>query len=205
MIHVICSDISGVSTPDYQMLYAKASDERKDRADRYRRREDAIRCVTADALLRYALGTSSYTVGKTSSGKPFIRGKDNFHYNLSHAGNWVVLAFGDSDVGVDVEQFRADTDIEAVASRFFSPEEQRYVRKDPEKSREHFFEIWTAKESYLKYLGTGLKKDMRAFSVLSPDLNVNFHHRTLPDSSLLSLCTTENDYFFELLDLPRLL
>ena len=96
MTRVICVDISRLTPPDYQALYAKASDERKRGAERYRRREDSLRCVGADALLRYELGTSDYTVEKSPSGKPFIRGREAFCYNLSHAGNWVGIAFGDS-------------------------------------------------------------------------------------------------------------
>ncbi len=205
MIRVICTDISRLTPRDYQTLYEKTSAERKRRADRYRRQEDSLRCVAADALLRYALGTASYTVRKKPNGKPFIKGKENFHYNLSHAGNWVVIAYGDSEVGVDVEELRADTDIEAVARRFFAAEEQRYVFEDEKNQRQRFFEIWTGKESYLKYLGTGLAKDLTSFSVLSPEANVRFHHRILPNGSLLSLCTTEMDYLFELLDAQRLL
>lgn len=205
MICVICADISQLTSQDYQALYVKASDERKRRADRYRRREDSLRCVAADALLRYALGTASYTARKAPNGKPFIEGKENFHYNLSHGGNWVVIAYGDSEVGVDVEELRADTDIEAIARRFFTTGEQRYVFEEENNQRQRFFEIWTGKESYLKYLGTGLTKDLTSFSVLSSEPNVRLHHRTLPDGSLLSLCTTEMDYLFELLDLQRLL
>lgn len=205
MIRVICTDISGLSPSDYQALYEKSSDERKMRADRYRRREDSIRCVAAGALLRYALGTSEYTVEKTPDGKPFIKGKECFHYNLSHSGRWVVIAFGDSEVGVDVEELRADADIEAIARRFFTTEERHYVFEAEQDQRQRFFEIWTGKESYLKYLGTGLKTDMTAFSVLSPEPDVRLHHRTLTDGSWLSLCTTENDYLFELLDAQRLL
>ena len=205
MISVICTDISRLTSKDYQALYEKASAERKRRADRYRRQEDSLRCVAADALLRYALGTASYTAQKESNGKPFIKGKDNFHYNLSHAGNWVVIAYGDSEVGVDVEELRVDTDIEAIARRFFTTEEQYYVFEEDKNRRQRFFEIWTGKESYLKYLGTGLAKDMTSFSVLSLEPKVRLHHRTLPNGSLLSLCTTEMDYLFELLDAQRLI
>ena len=205
MTRVICADISGLDPLDYQALYAKASDERKRRADRYRRREDSLRCVAADALLRYALGTASYTAQKSPDGKPFIEGKENFHYNLSHAGKWVVIAYGDSEVGVDVEKLRADTDIEAIARRFFATEEQRYVFEEETNRRQRFFEIWTGKESYLKYLGTGLKRDLTSFSVLSLKPEIHLHYQTLPDGYSLCLCTTEMDYLFELLDLQRLL
>lgn len=205
MIRVLCMDISGLDEADYRKLYEKASLERKSRADRYRRQEDALRCVTADALLCFALGTDAYTVKTTRDGKPFMKGRADFYYNLSHSGRWVVLAFGDSEVGVDVEQIRTDTDIEAIASRFFSPEEQRYVLEDPAQSRCRFFEVWTEKESYVKYLGTGLKKCMPSFSVLSLKSEVRFHQRELPGGYCLSLCTTEDDYLFELLNMQRLM
>ena len=204
MIRVICADISLLNDQDYQGLYEKASAERKRRADRYRCRADSLRCVAADALLRYALGTSAYTVEKAPSGKPFIQGRDDFYYNLSHAGSWVAIAFGDSEVGVDVETLRTNTDLEAIARRYFAPEEQRCLFEAEANRHQRFFEIWTGKESYLKYLGTGLQKDLRSFSVLSPEPGLRLHHRILPDGSCLCLCTAETDYLFELLDLRQL-
>lgn len=204
MIRVICGDISPLTEPEYQRLYEKATQDRKLKADRYRRQEDSLRCVAADALLRYALGNSDYVIEKTSSGKPFIRGRENFHFNLSHAGNWVVMAYGHSEVGVDVETVRMDTNIEAIARRFFAPEEQSFVFQEEADRHQRFFRIWTGKESYVKYLGTGLNMDLASFSVLSMDQGIRIHHRMLPDGSHLSLCITEHDYLFELLDLRRL-
>lgn len=203
MIRVLCTDISAMTPADYRTLYEAAAPERKARADRYLRREDSMRCVAADALLRYALGTDRYTLETTENGKPFLRGRADFHFNLSHAGKWVVIAYGDSPVGVDVEELRTDTDLEAIARRFFAAGEQNAVREAEDKRR-RFFEIWTAKESWLKYLGTGLKKDLTSFSVLSPEPGLRLHHRTLPDGSILCLCTTEMEYLFELLDVQRL-
>lgn len=202
MIRVICADLSGLSDGDYRRLYEKATPERRARADRYIRREDALRCVAADALLRYALGGVGYTAEKREGGKPWLPEHPDFHFNLSHAGRWVVLACGDSEVGVDVEELRPGTDTEAIARRFFTPEEQRYVLEaaDPLK---RFFEVWTAKESYLKYLGTGLRGGLGSFSVLS-ELPVRLHRRILNDGSPLCLCTTETDYSFELPDVQRL-
>lgn len=201
MIRVVCADLSRLDSADYQMLYEMAGEERKARADRCRRREDALRCVAADALLRYALGSDTYTVEKTPLGKPFIRGREDFHYNLSHSGNWVVMAYGDGEVGVDVERLRTNIDTEALARRFFTPEEQRYMREEPD----GFYWIWTGKESYLKYLGTGLTKALNSFSILFPKPEVRIHHRILPDGSHLSLCTAEREYLFEMKDLHAIL
>ena len=205
MIRVICADISSLNETDYLKLYAQSSGERKAKADRYRRREDALRCVAADALLRYALGTSAYTVERTELGKPYIKGMESFHFNLSHAGNWVVLAWGGSEVGVDVEQLRRETDTDSITRRYFAPEEQRYVREAEENRLQHFYEIWTGKESYLKYLGTGLQKVLTSFSVFSLEPEVRLHHRKLDEDHWLCLCSTENDCLLELLDLQRLI
>ncbi len=193
MIHLICTDISGLERSDYEILYQAASPERKKRADRYRRYEDSLRCLTAEALLRHALGTKQYTVETEPGGKPRIATRPDFHFNLSHSGNWVVLAWGDTPVGVDVEQIREDMDFHAVARRFFSPEEQRAV-EEAECPVRRFHEIWTGKESWLKYTGTGLKYDLRAFSALSPGDNLRLYSLELAEGYCMSLCTEEETY-----------
>ena len=204
MIHLIYSNISGAEEGIFRALYEKASPERKSRADRFRGREDALRCVTADGLLRYALGTERYRVEQAPGEKPFLLDRPDFHFNISHSGPWVVMAWGNSPVGVDVEQVRPDTDVRKLAARFFAPEEESYVRAVPRESRDRFFEIWTGKESYLKYLGTGLKRDLRSFSVLSPQQGVRFLRQKLPDGCWLTLCTEEADMEVTALDLSRL-
>lgn len=205
MIRVIGTDISGADAAAWQILYDRASPERKERAGRYRGREDALRCVTAEALLRYALGTDRYQVQQEPDGKPRIPERPDFHYNLSHSGKWVVIAYGGSPVGVDVEQIRPDTKIRTVAERFFAPEEVACVLEKPEESRDRFFEIWTGKESYIKYLGTGLKQDLRSFSVKDPKLGVRFHRKKLSGGYWLTLCSTEQDWEYTELDLRELL
>lgn len=204
MIRVICSDISKLE-PAYPELYAGASAERKQRADRYRRKEDAVRCLAAGALLRYALGAADYTVEKGPFGKPYIKENDSFHYNLSHSGSWVSIACGDTEVGIDVERIRMDAGKEEIARRYFSPEEQTYVFDKKELAAQRFFEVWTGKESYLKYLGTGLNKDMTSFNILAMDPDVRLQHWILPGEYSLTLCTTDDEYLLELLDAQRLL
>ena len=205
MIHVFYTNISRLTEADYRLLYRRASPERRHRADRYLRKEDSLRCVTADALLRCALGTHVFQVDIGESGKPGIRGRADFHYNLSHSGPWVVLAFGDSPVGVDVEAYREDLNIRSFANRFFTPEEARYCLNTTGNPYHLFFQIWTGKESYLKYLGTGLKKALSSFSVFAPEDGVRIHHQLLPDGSSLSLCTTEEAYRMDFLSGETLL
>ena len=203
MIRVLAVDVSRLEQDQYEAFYRLATPERKLRANRFRRQEDASRCIVADALLRYALGTQAYQVETAPGGKPRILGHSDFHFNLSHAGNWVVLAWGQTPVGVDVERHDRTTGYEAIAKRFFSPEEQRKLAESQDPSHK-FYEIWTGKESYLKYLGTGLQYDLGSFSVYSLELPVHLHRPVLSQGYSLCLCTREEDYLLELLPVERL-
>ena len=205
MTYIICTNISLLDYGDYEVLYGKASPERRCRADRYLQWKDSVRCIIAEALLRCTLDTPVYTVEKTTLGKPYIKGNDDFYFNLSHSDSWVVIAWGDSEVGVDVEKIKGAEGKEEIALRFFSQEEQKYVFEKKEYMQMRFYEIWTGKESYLKYLGTGLQKDMASFSIFSLESEVRLHHRLLPGGYSLTLCTTDDNYLFELLDVHRLL
>lgn len=205
MINILCIDLSSANDAIYDRLYALASPERKVRADHFRRRDDALRCVTADALLRRVLGEDHDRVEKTPDGKPFLPHRPDFHFNLSHSGNWVAIAWGHANVGLDVESCGHKTNMEAVARRFFAAEERQYVFAEDQDQTRRFFEIWTGKESYLKYLGAGLQKDLTSFSVLSPEPGLHLHREELPDGSLLCLCTTEDQYTLEVLDILQLI
>ncbi|MBQ9747194.1 MAG: 4'-phosphopantetheinyl transferase superfamily protein [Clostridia bacterium] len=202
MIRVLCTDISAADVQIYKRLYEKATEERRRRADRYLRQEDKLRCVTADALLRYALGTSDYRIEKNEFGKPYVKNRRDFYYNLSHSGKYVVIAFGDTEVGVDIQEHLADTDIRAIAERFFSEAERRDLGEDAAQRTARFYEIWTGKESYLKYLGRGLHTDMRTVDVSVWKREIRLLH---PEKGYsLSLCTAARDYTFALSDIRQL-
>jgi 4'-phosphopantetheinyl transferase len=200
MIHILFADISELSALDYDRLFAQASAQRRERAQRYRRREDQIRCVVADALVRYAvqksLGLSDFTVMQDSFGKPYIQGQKDFHYNLSHSGRWVVIAYGDSPVGIDVQQIQMEPGKEQRICRLFAADEADYILGAQENERLHrFFRIWTAKESYLKFLGVGLRKSLASFSVL-PDgehLGVRFYSDFYQEHCM-TLCTKDSNF-----------
>lgn len=92
-------------------LAGLVSDERKERIARYRFDSDKIRCVIAELLVRYLLWTQygmdaqKLTVCYSKCGKPYFE-NSKIHFNLSHSGEWVVCAMGDSEMGVDVEAIR---------------------------------------------------------------------------------------------------
>ena len=188
----------------YESLYRRATPDRKQRSDRYLRREDGLRCLAAGELLRRTvereLGITEFTVITEPGGTPRIAGQEHFHYNLSHSGNRVVIAYGDSPVGADLQQMRMDTGKENLVKGFFTKEDQIYVLEQPELSEARFYRVLTGKERYLKYLGTGLKKSLDSFSVFSPEIAPMLKVRYLADGYCVSLCAADENCIFELDD-----
>jgi len=101
-------------------------------------------------------------------GKPYFKDgqKDenagNIHFSISHSGDYWICAVGRLRIGADIQEVKPAGNM-AVAKRFFHPAEYEYLVKNKEKG---FFDIWTAKESYVKYTGTGISNDFSKFSVI---------------------------------------
>lgn len=209
MTNILCVRLPEHPEALFETLHPHADPDRKLRADGYLRKEDGLRCLVAGELLRRTvrreLGISDFRVVTEPAGKPRIAGCENFHFNLSHSGKHVVIAWGNTPVGVDVQQMRSNVNLEKMAKHWFTSEEQEYIQEIPEQERARFYRVWTGKESYLKYLGTGLKKNLASFSIFSLEPEVQLYHRSLPGGYSLTLCTSDDNYLFELLDAQRLL
>lgn len=135
-------------------------------------------------------------IDKNEWGKPYFKEFDKFHYNISHSGDWVVLAIDSDEVGIDVE-FMEKFDYSEVVNSFFSLEEQKTFFKVPNKLRnEVFYRLWTLKESYLKAIGEGLSRELDSFTVLlknSPvtiekDNNFELNELVFDKNYKLSIC-----------------
>ncbi len=112
---------------------------------------------TAYKMLSYGLkklyDITEYNIEKGEHGKPFIAEYPEIKFNISHCKGLVVCGFSDNDIGVDAELIRDFSP--RVMERIFSAEEKEFVMSSEDKNRD-FFRIWTLKEAYGKYLGTGL-------------------------------------------------
>ncbi len=108
---------------------------------------------SARALLREALGLETLPELRTNEyGKPYLPGGPQF--SLSHTRGAVAAAIGTGPVGVDLERVRP---LKAkLPQRVLSPSELAWFQ-DRGQRPEDFFTLWTLKESYYKYLGTGLR------------------------------------------------
>ena len=89
-------------------------------------------------------------------GKPYITNYEGVHFNISHCNEAVAVAVSDRKVGIDVEGRRKFSD--TLLQRAFSDEEQKAVRNSSDPQKE-FACIWTRKEAWFKYTGTGILID----------------------------------------------
>ncbi len=147
----------------FQRLFAAVSAERKEKIGRYRFLKDRLLSLGAEGLLLYALrkdgrARNAPVFGYGQNGKPHLLNADGFHFNLSHAGEYALLAVSDAEVGCDIERIRPVDPM--LVRRVLTPEEQSVLLSADETEREAlFFRYWVLKESCMKQLGEGLLLD----------------------------------------------
>ncbi|MEZ5464063.1 MAG: 4'-phosphopantetheinyl transferase superfamily protein [Lysobacteraceae bacterium] len=129
-----------------------------------------------DALLQRLLGAyvgeapDSLMLGREERGRPYLadangepRGPD---FNLSDsAGHSLVLVSRTLRVGVDVERTNRRLRHRELAERYFAPEEAAAINAmDDDAGKQHFLQLWTAKEAACKATGTGLGGHMHRWA-----------------------------------------
>lgn len=99
----------------------------------------------------------------TPEGKPFFPAHPEFHYSISHSGEWAVCAVGAVPLGVDIQVERP---VRPAVFRALSAAEQAELDGLAERERlSAFLDVWCLKEAYSKAIGLGLQARFRDFSV----------------------------------------
>ncbi len=106
----------------------------------------------------------------TQYGKPLLASpisNPRLYFNISHSENIALYAFSlTADLGVDIENIRADIEAENIAERFFATEEVQMLKHlTAEQKIAAFFAIWTKKEAFIKAIGQGLTFSLQDFVV----------------------------------------
>jgi len=148
------------------------------------------------ALVPLPLSGEEIATEKEPHGKPYFRDPalEGIHFSKSHTKGHEILCFSDSKVGVDCENTEARTGIEdsypGIAERCFTDEEMEYLRSEKNDPKRRFFEIWTAKEAYMKYTGNGFSEGFHTFSSLSaPGVRIETGRLDEAPHVVWSVCT----------------
>ena len=137
---------------------------RLDRMMSYRYSSDRKLSASAYLILVYALKNEGLfhalpEFGYGPNGKPFLINNPGLHFNFSHCSNAVVCFLSDTEVGVDVERVCEYDD--ELAQAICNDDEYRMIVSTSglEERALRFTELWTRKESVVKWRGTGIDRD----------------------------------------------
>lgn len=131
-----------------------------------------------DALAACGLRLATAGIVTDENGKPGLPEGRLPRLSWSHSGTTAVLAAGDVEVGIDYETFRGHRrkNLEPLVRRTCTESEAAWVLapgQDSDEARklleERFLRVWTAKEAFLKWLGTGLTREPRSVEVCVAD------------------------------------
>lgn len=161
--------IKKIEEKQLELLFSLISKERAERAKRFHSSCDAAIYALSELLARYAIfdafGISEIKINSNKYGKPLLEEQKGMHFNVSHSGDIIVCAVSSYDVGIDIE-FMRECNYLKIAKRVFSESEYLFLHNSAEREKkERFFEIWTMKESYIKYIGKGFSLPLNSFSV----------------------------------------
>ncbi len=152
---------------------------RREKVLRLKNRRAAIASVATglylQEIVKQELGIEpqDLVIKTNEHGKPSVVGHPEFFFNISHSGDRVIIGFGNSPVGVDVELVEEKKMDKKIAKRCFTEWEQTFIKEGTTNSPVdsykleawNFFIIWTMKEAYLKYTGTGISVPLDSFEV----------------------------------------
>lgn len=133
--------------------------QRLRKIDDLRMMSDKVNSAAVFLMLRYAL-KKEYGIDEApefifkKNEKPYISGRDDIFFNLSHSRNSCACIISDTETAVDISDLREIS--ERTAKFFCAPEEYERAASSVNRCSE-LVRLWTIKECYSKYDGRGLR------------------------------------------------
>ena len=154
----------------YHEAYYKVTDERRKKTDSLHFLKDKQLSLGVELLLSHGLKQWGINLNKMNycygaNGKPYLTGRQDVYFNLSHSEEAVLCAISFGEIGCDIEKI-SDIYLK-TAKKYFCESEYKMIvsQKTPEAKREMFFRLWTLKESFIKLTGMGLHLPMNSFDI----------------------------------------
>ncbi|OOQ61562.1 4'-phosphopantetheinyl transferase family protein [Mucilaginibacter pedocola] len=146
---------------------ATLTQEEAERGQKYHQLKDRQRFVVSRGAQRYILAQYlgkqpaelTFTIGPNK--KPYLHtpGGIDIRYNITHAGDCILLAISHTTVGADVEYIDADFPFDDIITGHFSAAEAVFINKN---NKAHsFYLLWTRKEALLKATAQGLGEHLQ--------------------------------------------
>ena len=147
---LICDNMALCTDAEVQRLLPLVSAQRRETALRYKHTFGQWATLQSWMMLR-ELGLPDQPWDYNEFGKPFL--PDGPFFSLSHCKKGIAVAMDTQPIGIDIESYR-DVTPELIEHTMNQVEQDQInASDDPIKA---FIELWTRKEAYVKYLGTGI-------------------------------------------------
>lgn len=157
------------------------SSEEKMRAQSFRFDKDFNLYVSGKLLAKKSIASffnlkpEDIKFKKDNYDRPFLDHSEvkDFDFNLSHSGEYVVLAISDKRIGIDIEEIKP-IDLN-LSEDCFHEKERQFLLQSGKDQLAVFYNIWTLKESFIKAIGEGLSYPLKNFyfDMNDPQFNIN--------------------------------
>ena len=154
----------------FDKCMALISSDRKEKIKKLTNPAPARLSLGAGILLRLAMekcGCADHlnNIKYGKFGKPYFENLD-FHFSLSHSGEYVICVYSDTPVGADLQRIKEKLPLHT--NKILSCEEKEYLNDQNQSDPVNlFFQLWAKKESLIKWDGRGLRLPLHQLSFVS--------------------------------------
>jgi 4'-phosphopantetheinyl transferase len=136
-----------------------------EKMNRFFKKSGAVRFALTKYFLRQILSEQLHQKPRdinfllTDAYKPYL---PEINFNISHSGDYVVIAINKENIGIDVELIKNNFDYKPLADVCFTPKERKLITNLTD-----FYKFWTRKEAILKASGEGLIDDLQEIECIA--------------------------------------
>ncbi len=167
---------------DYKPYLSNLNVESINKLESYYKFEDKFRSFISE-WFKYVVVTNeikelfhdiSFSIYEDGFKRPHIKNSSHtiIDFNISHSGEYVVLALNiGSKIGIDIEFIDQKIDYIGLSDSVFTKKEIDLIS-----SPNHFFNLWSKKESLIKAVGSGFLGDFYTQTALNHDEDQNISY-----------------------------
>ncbi|KEJ00115.1 hypothetical protein N494_03655 [Clostridium botulinum A2B7 92] len=163
--------IINTSDIDYKMISnLYNSSYRQQIIDDYKNDHDKLNMLLSEMIVKmiyskmYKLNLKTININVDPFGKPSISNSYNFNYSISHTSTYLACCVSNHNIGIDIEVCQHMD--ESLLQLICTPKELDYILNSNYRNISSTM-IWTRKEAYYKFIGTGLQDNINEFDTLN--------------------------------------
>ena len=169
-------------------LLQNINESQLEKANKYKNEIDQVRSLASAFLINKL---SKEPLQYNDMGKPFF--PNGPYFNVSHSGQYIVMAVSNKDIGVDIEENK-EKDMSSLI-RIFNEAEAKMIKEHAD-----FYYLWCAKESLIKCLGSSINKIKEIpalpFNGVKSFMGQSYYCKTfIEDKHIVSITRKSNEPF----------